>query len=345
MALFRTLQRRPVCAAVRVAPYPDSNQLSPNYFFNRLLGNTLRIIFYLALSLSVFSSGCSIKFAYNNADRFIRWETSDYVRMNSAQRSYFDAEIATLLYWHRTTQLLDYAQFCDEFAAAVAGGITNEQWQRFTSRGEAYGDVLEARMIPIAVQILLSLDARQRERLPRNLAQVNKEFAEDELGKTPEQARLRWTKELRDFFQRFAGRMTSEQWQQVQRLASGYQPYLEAWVAYRERWQSALLGLLDQQLEPAAFAGEFARLSAARESYYGEFGPVFDANEVIGTDIGLWLLNNLTARQQTKLVESMADLAQDFRELAAEAAPAPPAPAVCLYPLRDCPGLAREPGA
>ena len=283
-------------------------------------------------------TGCSVKFVYNNADRLVRWEVSDYVRLNAEQRVYFDAELATLLYWHRTTQLLEYAEFLEGFAAAVPRGFTASQLRAYFDQAEDLGERLEQRMLPIAVQILLSLDDTQREQLPAKLAEGNEEWGEDEIGKTTAQAQLRWAKEVRDGFQRFSGRMTRGQWEQLQVMAQNYQPHLVLWMEYRDRWQQALLNLLQADLEPAAFAAAFVQLSNDREAYYGEFGPVFAANEAAGTDIAVWLLANLTERQQDRLIETLTDFAQDFRELAAEAAPQPPPPATCLVPLRDCSG-------
>ena len=294
----------------------------------------LRCVLILCLLLS----GCSVKFVYNNADRLIRWEVSDYVRFNAAQRDYYDAEIATLLYWHRTTQLQSYAAFLEEFAAALPQGMSATDLQGYFARAEAFGDVLEQRLIPIAVQILLSLDTRQFEQLPEKLSKGNLKFAEDEIGKTREESQIRWAREVRDAFQRFSGRMTSEQWTQLQSMAKGYEPHLVLWMEYRERWQTALIELLNAQMAPAQFAEEFAALSRNREAFYGEFGPVFEANEAAGTEVAVWLLNSLTQRQQIRLMESLRDLAQDFRELAAEAPAQPPQGSTCLIPLRDCAG-------
>ena len=62
------------------------------------------------LALSLLTSGCGVKLAYNNADRLARWWVSDYIDMTRDQRDYFDASTSEIMFWHRTTQLAIYRQ-------------------------------------------------------------------------------------------------------------------------------------------------------------------------------------------------------------------------------------------
>jgi hypothetical protein len=41
------------------------------------------------VAVLVLGSGCSVKFAYNNLDRFARWGASEYLEMTDDQRRYW----------------------------------------------------------------------------------------------------------------------------------------------------------------------------------------------------------------------------------------------------------------
>jgi hypothetical protein len=305
----------------------------------RCLRRAVGTLVFLLLPLLLLCS-CSVKLLYNNADRFIRWEVSDLVDFDRQQQTYFDGQLAHVLYWHRRTQLPLYAELFASMPQRAAQGISTDQFAAFTTTAEGWGGSIEGRMLPVATQILLSLSPRQVQQLPQRLDKANAEFLEDEQGKTLEQDRKRWGNAVAKGYRRFIGRLTSEQRQYLQTKALSYQSERDLWVAYRKRWQAQMLTQLQswavQEVSAQQFADFMVELSTNRQAYTGEFEAVGEANRRLAAEVSAWLLSNLTPAQQDKFSDMMEDIAGDLRELAADLPQQKPPPMPCLISVAGC---------
>ena len=301
-------------------------------------------------------SGCSIKLAYNNADRLIRWGIDDYVDLTREQRAFLNPELKRLLYWHRTTQLPRYAttlrtlQADIDRAVGSDGVALSEDFGAFIETALSWGELVQEKAQRAGSQVLISLTQRQIDALPRRLAADNKDLAKDERGKSLEASQKRWAKEVRKGLQRFTGRLTDQQRSYLARQAEYYEPERELWVAYRQRWQEDVLALLtlwrDREIDAQTLVQRFRALADARESYYGDFGPVFERNEVLSRDTLAGLLVRMNPAQRKRFARGLQSIAQDLDELVAQAKPEPPAPLMagdCLAVHPDCPGIPINP--
>ena len=133
----------------------------------------------LVLLLAAQLSGCGVKLMYNNLDRFARWNMSDYVDLNDEQRAYFDAEVDALLYWHRTHQLPEYADLLETLPTTFSNGADLAEILWISDRMFVWYEQLEARLVHIAVEIMLSLEEEQVAELPRRLERDNEELEEE----------------------------------------------------------------------------------------------------------------------------------------------------------------------
>ena len=286
----------------------------------------------LALVLLVCSAGCSIKTLYNNADRFARWAANDYIQMDDEQEAYFIAEVDAIHYWHRTTELPLYADYLEtmpeRFDAGVDEGAIEGMFDTFYSWWEA----LERKGLPMVTELMLSLSDNQVSRLPERFEKDNREFAEDELDKPIDEVQAEWMKQYADMMSRFSGRLTREQRAYLERQSVRYVPQFELWSEYRQRWQGDLLALLrEKRRDPRAFTESFLILASSRETYYGEeLQAVFDANEALASEVTAWLINNLTDKQRERFYQRIAEMADTFRELAADVPNEVPVGGGCL---------------
>ena len=78
---------------------------------------------------SLFLTGCSFTFVYNNLDWWVDWYLDDYVSLNKSQQKAFDERFTQLHDWHRATQLSAYANQLKSLQAQINQGITPEQIQ------------------------------------------------------------------------------------------------------------------------------------------------------------------------------------------------------------------------
>ena len=296
-----------------------------------LVSSACRLVLVVLIAAQL--AGCGVKLVYNNMDRFARWNMSDYVDMNDEQRAYFDAEVGRLLYWHRTHQLPEYADLLETLPTTFSDGADLDEILWVSERMFAWYEQIEVRLVPIAVEMMLSLDDEQVADLPRRLERDNEELAEEEAGLSPAELEKRWQREFSDGFSRLVGRLTREQKTYLSQQSVHYIPQYALWADYRRRWQNDVLKLIrDGRDDEAAFAQAFGALVDARISvYYGdELTAVFKHNEGQYQEVTVWLLNSLTAGQREKLLVRIGELAESFRELRAEAPAQAPGGPDCL---------------
>jgi hypothetical protein len=279
---------------------------------------SLKPLFALA-TLIFCLCGCSVKFAYNNVDRLVRWQMSDYLDLNAEQKDVLQHELDSLMSWHRTQHLPQYAAFSYDLADDWRDGVTESQITAVVEQMFLWGDEIQARLMPGSIEILLSLTDAQVAALPDKLERSNVEIAEDEVEVPLADIQAAWAQDFEDALERFTGRMMREQKGYISRRSLAYQPERLLWAQYRRRWQADLLALLERRDSPAEFTRGFRELVAARESYYGEeFVRVSEANIGLSREMASYLLSNLSEKQNLRFSESVRDLAEDFTELAAQ---------------------------
>lgn len=290
----------------------------------------LRGVLVVVVLLS--ASGCSIKMLYNNADRFARWGVNDYIQMDDEQEAYFDAEMDSILYWHRTQELPLYADYLDVLPSKFEEEVTEREIMEVFGTFESWWDVLGEKLMPMVTELVLSLSDEQVARLPERLEKDNEKLAEDEFGKPAEQVQAEWTKQYAETMSRFTGRLSKDQRGYLNAQSVRYVPQMELWAEYRKRWQTDLLQLLQtKQEDPGAFVQAFQTLAENRESYYGEeLTAIFDSNEALAAEVTAWLINNLSEKQRARFDERIGEMATTFRELSADAPEEAPEAAACL---------------
>ncbi len=261
-------------------------------------------------------SACSIKLAYNNLDRLIRWQVSDYVDLNREQKRYLAREVEKVLRWHRTTQLPEYAHYLRGLPAAFSDSVTSEQLRGVFEQFMAWGDAVERRALPVAIALMSDLTDEQVAELPLNLERSNVELEEDEVGVDIETIRANWAEEYIDGMNRLLGRLNDEQKNKVNVGSLRYQPELVMWADYRRRWQADLLAILEQRQDVKAFHAAFTRLVDQRERYYGaEYAAVSAANQQLGRELAAAILSSMTDKQAARFADFVTELSDDFEAL------------------------------
>lgn len=274
----------------------------------------------LCLTVLVLLAGCSVQMAYNNLDRLARWSLSDYVDLNRAQRDYFDAHFAELWGWHRSNHLPRYADFLEAAPSRLIDTTGEATMRALVNQVYGWAAEIESRAMPMAAELLASLSDEQVARLAEALEESNRELAEPEQDVPLEQAQARWREEYADRFSDFAGRLTPVQKAHLAERATAYRPELVLRADYRRRWQRDLLALLSLRDHPDALERGLRQLAAHRELYYGhELARIHEHNNTLARELSVWLINSLSDRQRERFVNRLLELADDFRELAAQA--------------------------
>lgn len=276
------------------------------------------------LALALVLPGCAIKFAYNNADRLARWQTSDYIELSAEQRRFFDARFDELWYWHRSTQLPRYAVYLETLAGQVEAGFDAEAGALLEATAQSWFiDGVDAAN-PLMAELLLSLSPEQIDALAEAMAQSNDEYRTDDEA-------FDLVESIQDGYRRFIGRLSPEQKAFVTDNAFRYRPVDDSWIAYRERWQADLLELIRRAPPFDEFLAELRIHTLEREQWFdADVALTDESNTALFRDIGNQVFATLTERQRGRAVSRIRDYARIFEELAEQADAEPPAEAPCL---------------
>ena len=212
----------------------------------------------LALLLPLLLSGCGVKLVYNNLDRIIPWVADDYIKFDDRQEEYFDAELASILYWHRTTQLPEYALALRRFDADVADGLTLEELLIMEEQVLEASHLMRARFVPMATEILYSTTPQQLLDIKRRFDRRNAKYLKPIANLDMKGERQRWGRDFQDGFEFFVGRASPEQRERIAKVATVYVPEERMWIEYRERWQHSVFALMDLELSYPELLGETA---------------------------------------------------------------------------------------
>lgn len=276
----------------------------------------------LLLVVGMCLSGCSIKMAYNNLDRLVRWGVSDYVDLNRAQKEVLNRKIQKFQYWHRVNHLPEYADYMGVLAATMTDTVTVAQMEGIFNQVTSWAEEVELELTPLIVEMMVSLTDEQVAELPAKLEKSNIEIAEPELEGDLASAQAEWAEDLQDSLKQFVGRLSQSQKSYIERRSSGYQPERVLWADYRRRFQADLLALLAERGDVETFSSRYQDLVAARESYYGdELAKRFEHNQQLGFEVSAYVLSRLSEKQSARFIDALTDLGDDFAELAAEAKP------------------------
>ena len=94
------------------------------------------------LVISVSTSGCTTKLAYDFLDWGLYWELRDYVKFNRDQRFRVKDEISQLIDWHRSEELPQYADQLEKLSKELKSGITVGQLEESLITLETAGSEL-----------------------------------------------------------------------------------------------------------------------------------------------------------------------------------------------------------
>jgi Family of unknown function (DUF6279) len=271
------------------------------------------------LVLAWAASGCGVKFAYNNLDRFAHWTMDDYMSLDGAQQAYFDAQLDVVLYWHRTTQVPIYAQALRDADRSLADGASVEEMFVLRDDVEQWWRAIQEAALPMMSELLYSATDAQLEQFAAQYDEDTLKYIKPYVKLSPEKRRARWAKEYREGMEYFTGRLSKQQRQLIAAYQQRYVPDEAAWQAYRDRYGDALIAMVRQREPFAKFALQLRAMALSRENWYGEaYRDALAANSALYADVSVALINSLDAEQRARLSERLAGIAQDFVELSQE---------------------------
>jgi len=274
----------------------------------------VRRLLWTALLGAALAAGCSgARFAYQNADVFLRWQATSYLDVHGAQAEALDARIAALLAWHSQKALPEYTRLAGEASKRLARGISREDlvWG-YDSFQAQLREALRAAGGEVA-DLLDRLDAKQIAHLEQRLAEDNRKFASDYLSGSEQERRERRLKRDLARLEEWFGGLSDEQIERVRQYGARAPLTGELRDRERRRLQGEFLAMVRAREARRRLADWAANWDRNREPAYAA------ASRVQREEYFSMLLDldrTLSDEQRRSAVVRLRGYAEDFQRLA-----------------------------
>ncbi|MEP6607324.1 MAG: DUF6279 family lipoprotein [Burkholderiaceae bacterium] len=269
------------------------------------------------------ASCATMKLGYNNADTLALFQLNSYLELNPEQEYTVRERINTLLAWHRSTQLRDYAAFLDKARAKIAGPVTAADVIEFNQQLNARMMTAGDRAAPDIAQLALTLT-------PEQIGRAAKKISSDANKARRELARYgdndvagERVKKYSERAETWFGKLTDEQKEIIRKSMASRPADATWWIDERERRQREFIALLrkigaerpSQETATRWLRTYFAQLESAPEADRRARAEAYRRGSA---ELIAQLINHATPEQRAKLDKKLNDYGQDFKSLAAQ---------------------------
>jgi hypothetical protein len=274
------------------------------------------------VAISLLMSCSAARLGYSHGETLSYWWLNNYVGFEGDQTPWVKQRIANLFYWHRKTQLQDYAWLLSRAQKRIHGKVSE------TDLLADYADlrtrilVLTDKALPDLADLALSLRAEQIVNIEKKFASNNDDYRKEYLrGDVEKRQHLRFKKALKQAEYWF-GDFSPEQ-EQLIRAASDARPLNnELVMADRVRRQTALIELLKKiQAEKPGRDTTITLLKNYVAAVLDRFGHpehkmFFDAATISSARMTAVIINHTTPTQKEHFVQVLQRWINDFNLLA-----------------------------
>lgn len=170
--------------------------------------------------LVLFLCGCStVRFAYENADAYIRWKVGSYVDLQSDDADELDDRIDEFHAWHRKNELPKYAKLAQEASRRFGDGLSQQDlvWGYDSLRVQARESLRKA--AELAAPLLDRLTPGQMAQIERRIAEENRQFYRANLRGSERERRRKRAKYVEDRLEDWVGKLSQAQIARVREYA------------------------------------------------------------------------------------------------------------------------------
>ena len=268
------------------------------------------------LIISVSTSGCTTKLAYDFLDWGLYWELKDYVKFTRDQRLLVKDEISQLIDWHRSEELPQYADQLEKLSKELKSGITVEQLEASYNYLKDSWQRIVIKTLPAAVDIISNLTDEQVNDFLKML--IEKEG--DDAKKIEKGTHVRTVKKREAYVSKkivdVIGKLNEDQKSLIAQWALSMKPTQELSLAQAIQWRTRMQTVLaerhnEQQMEDNLMV-LFANPEQLRSASYRR---VIEKNKRLIMQFLFDLNRALTNQQRSKLIKKLQSYINDFRDL------------------------------
>jgi len=268
------------------------------------------------LVISVSTSGCTTKLAYDFLDWGLYWELKDYVKFTRDQRLLVKDEISQLIDWHRSEELPQYADQLEKLSKELKSGTTVGQLEESYNNLRDSWQRIVIKTLPAAVDIISNLNDEQVNDFLKML--IEKEG--DDAKKIEKGTHVRTVKKREAYVSKkivdVIGKLNEDQKSLIAQWALSMKPTQELSLAQAIQWRTRMQTVLaerhnEQQMEDNLMV-LFANPEQLRSASYRR---VIEKNKRLIMQLLFDLNRTLTNQQRSKLIKKLQSYINDFRDL------------------------------
>jgi hypothetical protein len=267
------------------------------------------------LGAALLASGCStVRFAYDNADAYLRWKAGTYVDLQADEADELDDRIDEFHAWHRKSALPKYAQLAQEASRRFGDGLSRADldWGYDAVRGQARESLHKA--AELAAPMLDRLTPAQVAQIERRFTDENRQFRRDFLRGSERDRRRKRAKFVVDRLEDWVGKLSQSQLERVREYAERMPLIDELRERDRRRLQGEVLAIIRAREAQARLPGRIAGWERGRE-------PAFVAALQAWREQYFALLvdidRSLSTEQRGRALTHLRRYAEEFETLAA----------------------------
>lgn len=225
----------------------------------------------IVVLLVIFMAGCSsTRLAYRYADWGVIWWVEDYITLGGSQQEALEQGVRDFRQWHCSQELPRYEQWLNRVIADTTSAVDLDAGQVAFHQQQllALLPPLTKQATPIAEALLQSLSNEQVQELALNMAKRQRELEQKLLKHSPEATASARAERTAERLQSWFGAFTDEQYFRIQTWSAAQAGQTAIWLDGRQRWQQALIDVL-QQRQQVGFAASLATLLQQPEQARG----------------------------------------------------------------------------
>lgn len=272
----------------------------------------MRFVTLLVLAGALY--GCStLRFAYENADTYLRWRLGSYLDVQGEAAEELDERIDLFLDWHRAHALPKYARIAAEAGQRFGDKLSPEDlvWGYDTVMTQAR-ESLRTGAEKIAPMID-RLTPKQVAHMEQRFAEENRKFAREYLRGSERERKRRRALRIIDRLEDWVGTLSQAQAERVKQFSERSPLTDEHRDRDRRRLQTDILTIVRAREAQMRLPNRLADWQAGRD-------PAFSAaNEALRRDFFGLLLDldrDLSAEQRARAVAQFRRYGEDLQVLA-----------------------------
>ena len=276
--------------------------------------------------IAVVLVSCGPRLVYPHLDWLIPWYLSDYISLDSDQKSMLGDRLSKLLDWHCRTQLPAYATTLRELRQDLArhsGQLNPAMLQAYSARLTVLWKELLQQIGPDITAILATATDAQIDELFVNLEKQNQKFKKEYVDLPPDELVQNRAERMVKRAKYLISKLNAEQKQAVTDWSSQLTPIAEDWLQNRRVVQAGARRLIaSRHTEPGFKAAMQEFIINPERMRFADYQRKIDINTTVTINFLVKLDRLLTTEQRSYLLDRLDSLAADFDALARSCNPA-----------------------